>query len=206
MRVPPPVAQGAQRTGRERLRLRARRSRASPRSWAECPRRRSDLLDPGVEVLVATPGCLWDILEDVHARVYNHGGSPAVCPWTALTHDDKRAKQTRGLKFLVVAEADRMVEAGHFEELEHILRLSFRRSNDETFETEFEDPAHTKTKRITPGGEMHTFVFFATLSKDLQRNVTKCTPAIRGQEGERPHDAGRPAPPPRLLRSRAGGH
>ncbi|KZP22997.1 hypothetical protein FIBSPDRAFT_930740 [Athelia psychrophila] len=39
-----------------------------------------------------------------------------------LENDDELVKQIRGLEFLVVNEADRMVEAGHFKELEHILQ------------------------------------------------------------------------------------
>ena len=34
----------------------------------------------------------------------------------------------KGLRFLVLDEADRMVEAGHFAELEYILRLTLRDS------------------------------------------------------------------------------
>jgi ATP-dependent RNA helicase DDX24/MAK5 len=42
--------------------------------------------------------------------------------------DDDLAKQIKSLKFLVLDEADRMVEAGHFAELEYILRLTLKRS------------------------------------------------------------------------------
>jgi ATP-dependent RNA helicase DDX24/MAK5 len=42
--------------------------------------------------------------------------------------DDDLAKQIKSLKFLVLDEADRMIEAGHFAELEHILRLTLRGS------------------------------------------------------------------------------
>lgn len=38
------------------------------------------------------------------------------------------AKELRNLKFLVLDEADRMIETGHFAELENILRLTLRES------------------------------------------------------------------------------
>jgi hypothetical protein len=40
--------------------------------------------------------------------------------------DPSLTSQLRSLRFLVLDEADRMVEAGHFQELEHILRLTAR--------------------------------------------------------------------------------
>ena len=40
--------------------------------------------------------------------------------------DDELAQEIRELKFLVLDEADRMIEAGHFAELENILRLTLR--------------------------------------------------------------------------------
>jgi ATP-dependent RNA helicase DDX24/MAK5 len=80
------------------------------------------ILDRGVDVLVATPGRLWDIMEDV--GVFFDVG------FTILTRfqDDNLAKQVKNLKFLVLDEADRMIEAGHFAELENILRLTLRES------------------------------------------------------------------------------
>ncbi|KAJ7185672.1 ATP-dependent RNA helicase [Mycena filopes] len=102
------------------------------------------ILDRGVDVLVATPGRLWDIMED----------------------DDSLSKQVKNLKFLVLDEADRMIEAGHFAELENILRLTLRESKDDQIEPETEDQEPAKDG-------LQTFVFSATLSKDLQRNVKR---------------------------------
>jgi len=42
--------------------------------------------------------------------------------------DDVLAKQVRNLKVLVLDEADRMIEAGHFAEMDNILRLTVRQS------------------------------------------------------------------------------
>jgi len=40
--------------------------------------------------------------------------------------DDNLAKEIKSLRFLVLDEADRMIEAGHFDEVENILRLTLR--------------------------------------------------------------------------------
>jgi superfamily II DNA/RNA helicase len=40
--------------------------------------------------------------------------------------DDNLAKEVKHIKFLVLDEADRMIEAGHFAELDNILRLTLR--------------------------------------------------------------------------------
>ncbi|KAJ7439358.1 ATP-dependent RNA helicase [Mycena latifolia] len=103
------------------------------------------ILDRGVDVLVATPGRLWDIMEE----------------------DDDLARQVKHLKFLVLDEADRMIEAGHFAELENILRLTLRESKADQIEAD-EDEDEEPVK-----DGLQTFVFSATLSKDLQRNVKR---------------------------------
>ena len=43
-----------------------------------------------------------------------------------LSKNDELAVGVRGLRFLVIDEADRMIENGHFAELENIVRLSER--------------------------------------------------------------------------------
>jgi len=45
-----------------------------------------------------------------------------------LSQDDQLAQEIRHLKFLILDEADRMIEAGHFAELENILRLTLLES------------------------------------------------------------------------------
>ena len=54
------------------------------------------------EVVVGTPGRLWELVSD------------ATCPHLGALHK---------LRFFVLDEVDRMVEAGHFKELQNILRL-----------------------------------------------------------------------------------
>ncbi|PPR00743.1 hypothetical protein CVT24_000797 [Panaeolus cyanescens] len=115
------------------------------------------ILDRGVDILVATPGRLWDILGE----------------------DDELAQEVKQLKYLVLDEADRMIEAGHFAELENILRLTLRESKDEMIAddtnpgVEGQDEEDEDTKEGILEGGMQTFVFSATLSKDLQRNLKK---------------------------------
>ncbi|KAL1675974.1 P-loop containing nucleoside triphosphate hydrolase protein [Schizophyllum commune] len=98
------------------------------------------ILGRGVDVLVATPGRLWDVIQE----------------------DDDLARNIKNLKFLVLDEADRMIEAGHFAELDNVLRLTLRANKCDEDEEE-ED--------VQDG--LQTFVFSATLSKDLQRNLKK---------------------------------
>ncbi|KAH9899306.1 DEAD-domain-containing protein [Cubamyces lactineus] len=113
------------------------------------------ILSRGVDVLVATPGRLWDIIQE----------------------DDELATQIENLRFLVLDEADRMIETGHYAELDNILRLTLRKSEDEVIEPEnalgAEDGEPEDSKEGVRAGELQTFVFSATLSKDLQRNLKK---------------------------------
>ncbi|KAI0738963.1 DEAD-domain-containing protein [Daedaleopsis nitida] len=112
------------------------------------------ILQRGVDVLVATPGRLWDILQD----------------------DDELATQFETLRFLVLDEADRMIETGHFAELDNILRLTLRKNDDDIIEPENavdEDTEGADSKEGVRAGELQTFVFSATLSKDLQKNLKR---------------------------------
>ncbi|KAJ3780339.1 ATP-dependent RNA helicase [Lentinula aff. detonsa] len=115
------------------------------------------ILDRGVDVLVATPGRLWDIIEE----------------------DENLAKELRRLKFLVLDEADRMIEAGHFAELDNILRLTLRETEEEQIPDDLpsipsqpDSPVEDNKGKIARD-QMQTFVFSATLSKDLQKNVKR---------------------------------
>lgn len=42
------------------------------------------------------------------------------------SQDDNLAKEIKNLRFIVLDEADRMIESGHFDELENILRPTLR--------------------------------------------------------------------------------
>ncbi|KIO25301.1 hypothetical protein M407DRAFT_210855 [Tulasnella calospora MUT 4182] len=103
----------------------------------------------GMDIMVATPGRLWDLIGE----------------------DGNLAQSIRNVRFLVLDEADRMIETGHFKELEQIVRLTFReREGDQTTDPEFP----TETAETSAGSDaLQTLVFSATLSKDLQQNLKK---------------------------------
>jgi len=115
------------------------------------------ILARGVDVLVATPGRLWDIIEE----------------------DDSLATDIKQLQFLVLDEADRMIETGHFAELDRILQLTQRQFQKTNVDADFSHEPDGVTQTITESDEpqseitMQTFVFSATLSKELQRNLKK---------------------------------
>ncbi|SGY73122.1 BQ5605_C005g03263 [Microbotryum silenes-dioicae] len=115
----------------------------------------------GADVLVATPGRLWDMIGE----------------------NDSLARAIKGIKFLVIDEADRMIENGHFAELENIVRLTRRKRQSPEDDPE-EDEAgfiddfaisttHSRVDLFTAREDIRTFVFSATMSKDLQQNLKK---------------------------------
>ncbi|TXT07465.1 hypothetical protein VHUM_03185 [Vanrija humicola] len=112
------------------------------------------ILARGCDVLVATPGRLWDLLKT----------------------DDVLAASVRALRFLVIDEADRMIETGHFAELESIVKLTQRNFTPDAGEYD-DDPTFANTATVLEDtdarDDMQTFVFSATLSKDLQQNLKK---------------------------------
>ena len=54
------------------------------------------LLDQAPEIVVATPGRLWDLIQEGHPHL----------------------SQVKEIRYLAIDETDRMVEKGHFEELQ----------------------------------------------------------------------------------------
>ncbi|SPO20808.1 related to MAK5 - ATP-dependent RNA helicase [Ustilago trichophora] len=115
----------------------------------------------GVDIIVATPGRLWEM-----TRLDDHLAA--------------RIKQTR---FLVLDEADRMVEVGHFAEMEHILNLVNRSEAKRPSEgkdgqqhggsDESESESEVESHGVKPNSSMQTFIFSATLSKALQINLKR---------------------------------
>ncbi|KZT69924.1 DEAD-domain-containing protein [Daedalea quercina L-15889] len=129
------------------------------------------ILSRGIDVLVATPGRLWDIIQE----------------------DDELAGQIEQLRFLVLDEADRMVETGHFAEMENILRLTLRQNKDDEIEPEPATELRAGDEGVgeaeddkagVKDGEMQTFVFSATLSKELQKNLKKRSRPIKNKKGK----------------------
>lgn len=113
------------------------------------------IVERGADVLVATPGRLWDLLKT----------------------NDGFAASVRTLRFLVIDEADRMIETGHYAELETIVKLTQRTgSNAEAVDEDEDDvfkAAGTALTAAQARDDMQTFVFSATLSKDLQANLKR---------------------------------
>nr|CAG8433417.1 13248_t:CDS:10 [Entrophospora candida] len=96
------------------------------------------LLEKNPNVIIATPGRLWEIFSEKDAFI----------------------KKLRLVRFLVLDEADRMLESGHFKELDHILSvLSLERQN-----TDHQDSNNAVQSR-------QTFVFSATLDKTLKEKL-----------------------------------
>ncbi|KAF9225963.1 P-loop containing nucleoside triphosphate hydrolase protein [Gyrodon lividus] len=118
------------------------------------------ILDRGIDILIATPGRLWDIIEEGKLL----------------------AKQVQNMRFLVLDEADRMIEAGHFAEMDNILRLTVRQSKQD--EIEPESTAQEDSQGTASEDRLQTFVFSATLSKDLQRNLKRRFRPKVGKKGK----------------------
>ncbi|GMK59849.1 hypothetical protein CspeluHIS016_0900660 [Cutaneotrichosporon spelunceum] len=111
------------------------------------------IVERGADVLVATPGRLWDLLKA----------------------NDVLAASVRQLRFLIIDEADRMIETGHFAELENIVKLTQRGQvgDEDEDEDEIFKAASTALSAAHARDDMQTFVFSATLSKDLQANLKR---------------------------------
>ncbi|WVR03687.1 hypothetical protein IAU60_000682 [Kwoniella sp. DSM 27419] len=119
------------------------------------------ILDRGCDIIVATPGRLWDLVQA----------------------DDELAASVRALRFLVIDEADRMIENGHFAELESIVKLTQRFSSAVQGPDDDDPVFAAMSTRLTESSardDMQTFVFSATLSKDLQQNLKKRYAAAAG--------------------------
>ncbi|KAF9788333.1 ATP-dependent RNA helicase [Thelephora terrestris] len=124
------------------------------------PHKQKRILSRGVDVLVATPGRLWDIMQE----------------------EGELANDITSLDFLVLDEADRMIEAGHFAELDNILRLTLRQYCEDQHDPVLEDGPVVDSANDS----LQTFVFSATLSKDLQRNLRKRAKPKKSGKGSGP--------------------
>ncbi|CAE6487667.1 unnamed protein product [Rhizoctonia solani] len=114
------------------------------------------ILERGADIIVATPGRLWDVLGE----------------------NNTLARQIRSVQFLVLDEADRMVEEGHFQELDNIVKLTVRRKEPEEQDEMPGDPVFAEATAAAVDSapantEMQTFVFSATMSKELQINLSR---------------------------------
>ena len=119
----------------------------------------------GADVIVATPGRLWEVVSEGTGWV---------------------DKFKRGLKFLVVDEADRLLQEGHYKEVEELLNLLQREEDDSDAEGEGEKPTEhvdedmdaaefekknkKKKKKVAPV-KRQTLVFSATFHQGLQQKL-----------------------------------
>ncbi|KAI7890155.1 P-loop containing nucleoside triphosphate hydrolase protein [Mucor mucedo] len=100
------------------------------------------------DIIVATPGRLWEI----------------------FSNNPTYMEMLKHVKFLVLDEADRMLEKGHFEELTSLLNTLSKKRQDTT---EWPEELEGTEKKSLPQdlGVHQTFIFTATFNKDLRFNV-----------------------------------
>ncbi|KAJ3218339.1 ATP-dependent RNA helicase [Dinochytrium kinnereticum] len=97
------------------------------------------------DIIVATPGRLWEL----------------------ASSDPVFLQALRAVSMLILDEADRMLESGHFKDLDTILsQISLKRRDDTDDKPLFTKPEHRRT-----------FVFSATLLPDLDRSKNRKSPA-----------------------------
>lgn len=130
------------------------------------------LLNKGVDVIVATPGRLWEIVSEGQGWV----------------------EKLRNVRFLVLDEADRVLEQGHFKEVEQILNLMDAQDGQSSDESEDEEATKGETdvrikakrkrekieaKKQPPAkprkssSQRQTLVFSATFNKNLQQKLAR---------------------------------
>ncbi|KAI1939671.1 ATP-dependent RNA helicase [Ophidiomyces ophidiicola] len=99
------------------------------------------------DIIIATPGRLWEVV----------GSLPGF-----LT-------KLKKIKFLVIDEADRLLSAGHFKEMEEILNAI-----DRVEETEegYADNSENESPQQTGHQQRQTLVFSATFHKTLQQKLS----------------------------------
>lgn len=89
------------------------------------------------DIVIGTPGRLWEVISEGHGII----------------------NSLKGIKFLVVDEADRLLSRGNFKEVEEILS-ALDRKDDDGNEIEDDDTA-----------QRQTLVFSATFDRSLQRKL-----------------------------------
>lgn len=105
----------------------------------------------GADVIIATPGRLWEVVSEGHGWI---------------------EKLRKGLKFLVVDEADRLLQEGHYKEVEDVLNLLDKPDEDDDDQSGGEEH-ETGGKKQTKAAkvERQTLVFSATFHKGLQQKL-----------------------------------
>ncbi|CAG8699020.1 6376_t:CDS:10, partial [Racocetra persica] len=106
------------------------------------------LLEKNPNIIVGTPGRLWELLSE----------------------NDEYINALRHIRFLVLDEADRMLEAGHFKELNYILSMLSRSKQEQNVDNKIILDA----KRDLPARQ--TFIFSATLDNNFKSNPKRKKP------------------------------
>ena len=113
------------------------------------------------DILVATPGRLWEL----------------------LSSDDVLLNDVKKCRFLVLDEADRMLEKGHFQELTDILNVVYDFSSSSTNVVDDEEQVENTINEPVQS-KRQTFVFSATLMTNKEasnhRNAKRAAPGSIG--------------------------
>ena len=105
------------------------------------------------DIIVGTPGRMWEIASTSNAVL----------------------KALRGIQFLVVDEADRLLKDGHFKEAEEILealdRAPATEENEEGESSDEEEEEEDDQEKTAASTGRQTLVFSATFNKNLQQKL-----------------------------------
>ncbi|KAK4166434.1 P-loop containing nucleoside triphosphate hydrolase protein [Cladorrhinum sp. PSN259] len=101
------------------------------------------------DIIIGTPGRMWEVM------------STGTSVLEAL----------KGISFLVVDEADRLLKDGQFKEAEEILKALDRTVTEENYDDEEEENDIDEDAKPSPKGGRQTLVFSATFNKALQQKL-----------------------------------
>lgn len=101
------------------------------------------------DIVIGTPGRLWEVISGGHG----------ILNWL------------RGVQFLVIDEADRLLSQGHFKEVEEILNVLEQKDNVPGTTQEDEAEAEEAPEIVGEERQRQTLVFSATFAKDLQQKL-----------------------------------
>lgn len=107
----------------------------------------------GPDLIIATPGRLWEVVSEGVGWI---------------------GKLRRGLKFLVVDEADRLLQEGHYKEVEELLNLLHRAEDESNAEDDQSSASEEDVDAVEFGNtiaERQTLVFSATFHQGLQQKL-----------------------------------
>ncbi|KAK4237244.1 P-loop containing nucleoside triphosphate hydrolase protein [Achaetomium macrosporum] len=99
------------------------------------------------DIVIGTPGRMWEVMSTSNSVL------------SAL----------RGIRFLVVDEADRLLQDGHFKEAEEILKALDRSAPGDEKNDDSSD--NSSDQATAPGHHRQTLVFSATFNKALQQKL-----------------------------------